>query len=140
MPPPDWTKLPTDVTEVFTASNRDLGSSTSPSPSSITLPQPASYKAPTYAPTDLGAVHGIGVPLQIYPLYENAFRAHRGQTIAENNAESAKLYGNFAEVAKGNEFAWNFGKAETEASIGTISKKNRMICYPCKFESKTKLN
>lgn len=133
MPPPDWTKLQSDVKEVFSASNQNLGTSKSISRSTPLLPRPASYKAPTYAPTDLGAQHGIGFPLQIYPLYENAFRAARGQSIAENNAESAALYGRFAEVARDNEFSWNYGKAETKENIGTVSKKNRMICWPCEF-------
>jgi hypothetical protein len=139
MPPPKWTKLPAEVTEVFSASNQDLGNSKRSFRSKPLLPRPAArpaeYRAPTYAVTDLGAIHGIGVPLQIYPLYENGFRKYRGQSVEENNRESAKLYGDFAKVAEKNEFAWNFGKAETESSIGTLSKKNRMICYPCKLHS-----
>ena len=80
---------------------------------------------------DLGAVHSIGAPIHVYPLYENAFRAHRGQSIRDNHTESAKLYASFAKVAERNEFAWSYGKAETEESIGTITKRNRMICFPC---------
>lgn len=83
---------------------------------------------------DLGAVHSIGAPIHVYPLYENAFRAHRGQSLQQNNAESAKLYRNFANVAETNPLAWNHGKpAETEVNIGTVAKKNRMICFPCRF-------
>ncbi|OBT81920.1 hypothetical protein VE02_09682 [Pseudogymnoascus sp. 03VT05] len=78
-----------------------------------------------------GATHGIGLPIQVYPLYENATRASRGQTQAENNEESASLYADFAKVAQGNTAAWNFGKkAATKEEIGTVTKKNRMICYP----------
>ncbi|KFY70258.1 hypothetical protein V499_09320 [Pseudogymnoascus sp. VKM F-103] len=78
-----------------------------------------------------GATHGIGLPIQVYPLYENATRASRGQTLAENNEESASLYADFAKVAQGNTAAWNFGKkAATKEEIGTVTKKNRMICYP----------
>jgi hypothetical protein len=81
---------------------------------------------------DLGAVHSIGAPIHVYPLYENAFRAHRGQSMQQNNAESAKLYSDFAKVAENNPLAWNYGKkAEKEESIGTVTKKNRMICFPC---------
>lgn len=83
---------------------------------------------------DLGAVHSIGAPIHVYPLYENAFRAHQGQSIQQNNAESAKLYAGFAKVAEKNPLAWNHGKPpETEASIGTVAVKNRMICFPCGF-------
>ncbi|TGO31955.1 hypothetical protein BHYA_0375g00070 [Botrytis hyacinthi] len=80
----------------------------------------------------LGTIHQIGLPIHIYPLYENAFRAHRHQSQVENNAESAKLYAQFAAVAAGNEFAWNRESAGnlSEESIGKVGKGNRMICWP----------
>ncbi|KAG4415106.1 hypothetical protein IFR04_011743 [Cadophora malorum] len=79
----------------------------------------------------IGTLHSVGLPIHIYPLYENAFRAHRGQSIQDNNKESAELYADFAKVAEGNPLAWNYGKpAATEKDIGTVSKKNRMICFP----------
>lgn len=84
--------------------------------------------------TDYGTQHSIGVPIQVYPLYENAFRAHRNQSLEENDKESAQLYANFAKVAEQNPLAWNFGKpAEAEDTIRTVTKKNRMICYPCEL-------
>lgn len=68
----------------------------------------------------------------MYPLYENAFRAKKGQSVKENNKESAELYAEFAKVAEKNPLAWNYGQpAATESTIGTVSKKNRMICFPC---------
>ncbi|KAE9982254.1 hypothetical protein EG328_011050 [Venturia inaequalis] len=106
MPPPGWTKTKNNVGSAFSPTNSELGS-------------------------NLGAVHSIGAPIHVYPLYENAFRAHRGQSIQQNHAESVKLYGDFAKVAEKNPLAWNYGKPpETEASIGTVAKKNRMICFP----------
>lgn len=81
----------------------------------------------------VGSLHGIGLPIHVYPLYENGFRAHRGQSITENNKESAHLYAEFAKVAEKTPAAWSYGKpAETEESIGTVSKGNRMICFPCR--------
>jgi hypothetical protein len=81
--------------------------------------------------SDTGATHSIGLPIHVYPLYENGFRAHRGQTIAENNDESASLYADFAKVAERNVYSWNFAKpAKTKEEIATVSKKNRMICFP----------
>jgi hypothetical protein len=87
---------------------------------------------------DLGTRHSVGLPIHVYPLYENAFRAHRGQSIEDNNRESAELYADFAKVAEKNPLAWNYGQpAATQEVIGTVSKKNRMICFPCKyFQSK----
>jgi hypothetical protein len=80
---------------------------------------------------DLGATHSIGAPIHIYPLFENGFRAHRGQTIAHNHEESAQLYAEFSKVAEGQEYAWNYGRASTKEDIGTVTKRNRMICFPC---------
>jgi hypothetical protein len=82
---------------------------------------------------DLGTLHSVGLPIHVYPLYENAFRAHRNQSIAANDAESARLYADFAKVAESNPMSWNYGeKAKTESEIGTVGKRNRMICFPCK--------
>lgn len=81
---------------------------------------------------DLGAKHRIGNPIHIYPLYENGFRAFRGQSLAANNQESALMYSEFAKVAEANKYAWNYGMpAQTAEDIGTPGKKNRMICLPC---------
>ncbi|GES57125.1 acetyl-CoA acetyltransferase [Aspergillus terreus] len=80
---------------------------------------------------NLGTLHSIGLPIQVYPLYEAGFRALRQQTYAENHRESAALYANFAEIAAKNPLSWNYGKpADTASTIGTVSKKNRMICSP----------
>ncbi|KAJ5554713.1 hypothetical protein N7461_003183 [Penicillium sp. DV-2018c] len=85
----------------------------------------------------IGGLHSVGSPIQVYPLYENGFRAHRKQSLQENHRESATLYGHFSQVASQNLYAWNYGvEPETAASIGTISKKNRMICSPCIPEDK----
>lgn len=85
---------------------------------------------------DLGTLHSVGLPIHVYPLYENAFRAHRNQSIQENDQESAHLYADFAKVAEGNPLAWNYGQpAATEKVIGTVTKRNRMICFPCKLSA-----
>jgi hypothetical protein len=72
--------------------------------------------------------------MHVYPLYENGLRAHRKQPVQQNSSESAKLYAQFAKVAEKNPFAWNYLQpAETADSIGTVTKKNRMISFPCKL-------
>ena len=81
---------------------------------------------------DIGATHSIGLPIHVYALYENGFRAHRKQSIEQNKKESAELYGEFAKIAEQNEFAWNYGqKAPYPEEIATVTEKNRMICFPC---------
>ncbi|KAF2132888.1 acetyl-CoA acetyltransferase [Dothidotthia symphoricarpi CBS 119687] len=106
LPPPGWTTPEQAVDSVFTPTGRDLGD------------------------TDLGAIHQIGAPIHVYPLYENAFRAHRGQSVKANHEESAKLYAEFSQVAAKQAYAWNAGRADSEEVIATVGKKNRMICSP----------
>lgn len=81
--------------------------------------------------SDIGGMHSIGAPIHIYPLYENAFRAHRHQTLPENNKESATLYAGFADVASKNPYSWSHGKpAASQQDIGNVSRTNRLICTP----------
>ncbi|EFE33617.1 uncharacterized protein ARB_07562 [Trichophyton benhamiae CBS 112371] len=89
------------------------------------------YFSLTNTNVDVGTIHSVGLPLHVYPLYENGFRAYRKQSLRENMKESAKLYAEFSKVAEKNPLSWNFGKpAETEQSLSTVTGKNRMICYP----------
>lgn len=105
-PPPHWTKTSKDLSSIFADEM-------------------------TVREGDLGAIHGIKAPIQIYPLFENSFRAHRKQSFRDNNAESARMYAEFANIASQDEYSWCYGKpALSEQTIGTVSKKNRMICLP----------
>jgi acetyl-CoA C-acetyltransferase len=68
-------------------------------------------------------------PAQVYPLYEMAAQASWGQTPAEANLASAKLWASYGAVAATNEFAWirNAPDAET---IGRPAANNRLVCWP----------
>ena len=78
--------------------------------------------------------HAVGLPIHVYPMYENAFRARRKQNIKENHGESARLYAEFARIAAQSEYSWNYGRPPaTEQEIGSVSIRNRMICFPCEF-------
>ena len=128
IPPPGWSQPSEAVSSVFSPTTRALKNSTSFSDDVV-----KGMRSKVTRPTDLGALHDIGAPIHVYPLFENGYRAHRKQSIRDNNKESAKLYGDFAKVAEKNPVAWNFGKEVPEEFIGTVSKKNRMICYPCQL-------
>ncbi|CAI7670733.1 unnamed protein product [Penicillium viridicatum] len=89
------------------------------------------YANDTDTLTGIGRPHGVGVPMHIYPMYENALRWRRGQSPLENLEESSSLYGRFADIASKHPMAWNFGKSpKTAKEIGNITKNNRMICFP----------
>ncbi|KAI5468101.1 hypothetical protein BGZ63DRAFT_500188 [Mariannaea sp. PMI_226] len=98
-------------------------------------PDPA---AKVISPSDLsllgenvGTRHSLGLPIHIYPMYENALRARSQQTQQENNRESAELYAEFDKIARAQPYSWRFGEASRDANaIGTVTKDNRMICTP----------
>ncbi|TWU70895.1 hypothetical protein ED733_001662 [Metarhizium rileyi] len=78
-----------------------------------------------------GTLHSMGLPIHVYPLYENGRRAHRGQSASENGIESAKMYAEFDKIGSENEYSWNYQQPPKSAEqIGLASKKNRMICDP----------
>ncbi|WZH46882.1 TLP1_add_C domain-containing protein [Fusarium acuminatum] len=105
MPPPGWTEASPDAKRY--------------SPGDTSLMK------------DAGAVHSIGMPIQVYPLYENAYRKHNQQSFDENNAESAKLYADFDRIACGHPISWRSGESPRDANtIRTATKQNRMICTP----------
>ncbi|KAF4341928.1 hypothetical protein FBEOM_4094 [Fusarium beomiforme] len=93
--------------------------------------------AKLYGPSDPallngpGALHSIGMPIQVYPLYENAYRKHYQQTFHENHHESAALYADFDKVACQHPNSWRAGETPRDLdAIMTITKQNRMICTP----------
>lgn len=136
--PPGWTPPGTPVQEVFSPSTADLGQGSCVFLIDLRLSHYASEHVFVFVfdtgKTDLGGMHSIGAPIHVYPLYENAFRAHRQQSLRENNDESAALYAEFAQVAAQNGYSWNYGKPPaSKEEIGSVSKRNRMICAPCKF-------
>ena len=73
--------------EVFTASSRDLGDSTS-----FFMNPFVGDAGMRMSSTDLDANYSIGAPIQVCPLYENGLRAHYGQSVRENWDESANVW------------------------------------------------
>lgn len=73
--------------------------------------------------------HGIDMPIRVYPLYENATQAAWGQTPAQGQAESARLFAQFSAVAADNPNAW-LPRAVPAEEIATPSPANRMIAWP----------
>lgn len=98
----------------------------------ISLLVPFEDCADTFA--DVGTRHSMGLAIQIYPMYENGFRAHRSQTQKENNHESAQMYAAFDEIACAHPHSWRSGETPRNAAdIGNVANRNRLICSPCKI-------
>jgi len=79
--------------------------------------------------SELELKHGIFFPAEVYPLFENAYRAARGLTLGAHRAELAEMCGRFARIAAGNPHAW-FRDAPSGEQIATVGDDNRMIAFP----------
>ncbi len=72
---------------------------------------------------------GIFLPIQVYPMFEQARRHHLGRTAAEHVPVIAGLWSRFSEVAAKNPHAW-IQEAMTPEEIATPSETNRMVGLP----------
>lgn len=79
--------------------------------------------------SEVEARHGATTPPRVYPLFENAIRAHLGQSIDDHQRYVGNLYSRFAAVAAGNPDAW-FREPYSPEEIATATPDNRMICFP----------
>ncbi len=72
---------------------------------------------------------GIQSPIQMYPMFENAIRHHKGESIAGHRERIAALWSGFSEVATGNPNAW-IREAVSAETIMTPSASNRHVSFP----------
>jgi acetyl-CoA C-acetyltransferase len=72
---------------------------------------------------------GIFMPVQVYPMFENALRATAGRSVDAHTAYIARLWARFSEVASNNPDAW-IQRAFSAAEIATPTVDNRMIGFP----------
>lgn len=73
--------------------------------------------------------YGLTAPVDVYPLYENATRSAWGQTLAEAQAESGRIWSLFSHVAADNPNAW-LRAPKSADEIVTPSPANRPIAFP----------
>jgi acetyl-CoA C-acetyltransferase len=73
--------------------------------------------------------HGLVLPTQIYPMFENALRARHGRTLDEHQNVLGHLCSGLSAVAAANPHAW-FHQARTADEVATVSPSNRMIGFP----------
>ncbi len=73
--------------------------------------------------------HGLNFPTNCYPLFENALRAHRGESLDEHMKKVGALFAPFTEVAAKNPYSW-FPTARSAEQLITEAPDNRMIGYP----------
>src|SRR5262249_24318004 len=64
-----------------------------------------------------------------YTLVENAFRAARGQSIADERRELGEFGERCARIAADNPYAW-FRDGKSAATIATVAPDNCMVAFP----------
>lgn len=73
--------------------------------------------------------HRLVVPPYVYPLYENALRAHHGRTIEEHRRKVGAMLARFTETAADNPYAW-FRTRRSADEITVPGPRNRMVAFP----------
>lgn len=72
---------------------------------------------------------GLKMPIGIYPLFENALREARGQSLAEHKRAMGELFAPFTAVASKNPYAW-FPTERSAEELAEPTPVNRIIGYP----------
>ena len=75
------------------------------------------------------AAHGLGLPVNTYPLFENALRARDGRSLADHQRRLGALFAPFTKVAAANPHAW-FRRARSPEELVEVTADNRMIGFP----------
>ena len=79
--------------------------------------------------TPLEDAHGMMIPANAYPLYENALRGHYGESIEAHQRTMGELFAPFSEVAAQHPHAW-FPIARSAEEIATATAANRYVGWP----------
>jgi acetyl-CoA C-acetyltransferase len=69
------------------------------------------------------------LPVNVYPVFENALRASLGRSIEEHQGGLGRLWSRFSEAASRNPHAWSRERLE-EHEIVSVSRENRMVSFP----------
>jgi acetyl-CoA C-acetyltransferase len=72
---------------------------------------------------------GIQMPVQAYPLFEQAIRIGLGRSVGEHLVAVSELWARFSEVAARNPYAW-IQEPKSPEEIRTPSADNRWIGFP----------
>ncbi len=79
--------------------------------------------------SDLEQAYGMGIPLHVYPMFENALRAARGTAPETHLRDLGRLMSRLSEVAAKNPYAW-FPTFRSPEELSTVTAQNRLIAWP----------
>jgi acetyl-CoA C-acetyltransferase len=106
--------------------------------SGVPLPltrQPAGTPAPLVLGDHVKYLHqhekarGILDPVDVYPLFENAWRRHQGRSVADHQEYLGRFWERLSSVAVTNPYAWD-RVAHTASEIATPTARNRDLGFP----------
>lgn len=69
------------------------------------------------------------MPLQLYPVFENAIWHESGRTLDEHLAHIGRLWNGYSKIAAGNPYAWHQREYTPEEIVG-VTADNRMVAFP----------
>jgi acetyl-CoA C-acetyltransferase len=75
------------------------------------------------------AAHGLAFPSNVYPMFENAFRASMGQSLEQHARTMGELFAPLSKVAAQNPYAW-FRTEHSVEDLITVTPQNRMVGFP----------
>jgi acetyl-CoA C-acetyltransferase len=93
------------------------------------LPPPERIGDPRPGVTPYEARHGLGRPINCYPLFENALRARDGRSIPDHQRRLGEMFAPFTKVAAQNPDAW-FPVERSAQELVTVTEPNRMVGFP----------
>jgi acetyl-CoA C-acetyltransferase len=93
------------------------------------VPVPPGGEAPMEMAGESQQRIGLGLPSDVYPLFEEAVRVDAGETSEEHRRRIGELWGRFNAVAQSNPHAWS-NTAYTADQIWQPGPDNRMISWP----------
>lgn len=73
--------------------------------------------------------HGLGVPIQTYPLFENALRGVKGESLQQHSLAMGKLFAPFTKTASLNPFSY-YGTERSAEELAKVTAENRIISFP----------
>jgi acetyl-CoA C-acetyltransferase len=73
--------------------------------------------------------YGLALPINVYPLFENAFRHYKNLSIENHITGLGKFCAGLSAVAAENPFSW-FKTRKTKDEIINVSDSNQMISFP----------
>jgi acetyl-CoA C-acetyltransferase len=94
------------------------------------VPMAGTYGADDPDLSSAGEVaRGVFLPVQVYPMFDVALRAHLGLGLDEHRRRLGELWSRFSEVAATNPHAW-IQRSLTPEEVATPTPDNRIVGFP----------